>query len=53
MIGYLIGERLDEVCDIWHGTEQELRARFDVEGHGYRFEIYDSDGSLVCELRIR
>ena len=57
MTAYLIGDRLGQICDVWHGTEQELRDRFDIEGEGYRLEIYDGDpsldGSLVCDLRLR
>ena len=56
MIGYLIGNRTGAVCDIWHGSEDELRERFDFEGQGYTLQVYDGDptldGSEVCELRL-
>ena len=56
MIGYLIGNRTGAVCDIWHGSEDELRERFDFEGHGYTLQVYEGDpsldGSLVGEWRL-
>lgn len=56
MIGYLIGNRTGAVCDIWHGSEDELSERFNYEGHGYTLRVYDGDpsldGSEVCELRL-
>jgi hypothetical protein len=56
MIGYLIGNRTGAVCDVWHGSEDELSERFRYEGHGYTLRVYDGDptldGSEVCELRL-
>jgi hypothetical protein len=56
MIGYLIGNRTGAVCDIWHGSEDELFERFNYEGHGYTLRVYDGDpsldGSEVCEFRL-
>lgn len=56
MIGYLIGNRTRQVCDIWEGSESDLSERFDFEGQGYTLQVYDGDptldGSEVCELRL-
>lgn len=56
MIGYLIGNRTRQVCDIWEGSESDLSERFDFEGQGYTLQVYDGDpslgGLLVGEWRL-
>ena len=56
MIGYLIGNRTRQVCDIWEGSESDLSERFQYEGQGYTLQVYDGDpsldGSLVGEWRL-
>ena len=57
MIGYLIGNRLGDVVEVWEGTKQELIDRFEYTAcscGAYTLRIYDGDptldGSPVVEI---
>jgi hypothetical protein len=49
MKGILIGNRTGELIEEWRGTLDELRERFNYEGHGYHLQVSTDDGEPVCE----
>lgn len=54
MRALLIGNRSDNLIEVWHGEENDLRERFQLEcsNGDYRLLILTEDGEVICELRF-
>lgn len=51
MKGLLICSRTGKVIEEWHGTMDELLARFDFERKGYHLEVFPDDGGKKSTSR--